>query len=381
VRAWRFASKVFVVGLFAATIGFAWADSKSCPTQCESGKVRLGITAPISGFYADFGRQTVKAAEIVVRELNAAGGLIGTPVELVVDDDRCDVEFVVSAATKHVEQDKVDFVIGPTCPPAAMAAAPIYAKANVIQFMPTMTTGITWQNPGIYFRIAETDEQSAHALGSRLAHEYRGKKVVVVYSDAFYMRPLIEMVWAQLPSDMQKLTRFATLLDVSGAAERLVDSLRRDPPDLVYMALDPELIVPLVNLLRKRGLKATLMAGQRLLSYRFWRVKEVEGIQVIAPLGTLDDPEFRKSVNLLEQAEVIPDIVALNTYSAVQTWAEAVRRAGDGDRKKVVDALQSGEFSTAVGRVAFDLRGDRRNISSTIVMWQDGKLRELGTHR
>jgi branched-chain amino acid transport system substrate-binding protein len=123
------------------------------------------------------------------------------------------------------------------------------------------------------------------------------------------------------------------------------------------------------------------MAGQRLLSYRFWRVKEVEGIQVIAPLGTLDDQEYRKAVNLLEQAEVIPDIVALNTYSAVQTWAEAVRRAGDGDRKKVVDALQSGEFSTAVGRVAFDLRGDRRNISSTIVMWQDGKLRELGTHR
>jgi branched-chain amino acid transport system substrate-binding protein len=107
----------------------------------------------------------------------------------------------------------------------------------------------------------------------------------------------------------------------------------------------------------------------------------MEGVQIIAPLSSLDDPEYRKATSLLIQAEVIPDLVALNSYAAVQTWAEAVRRAGSGDHGKVVEALQSGEFSTAVGPIAFDLQGDRRNIHSTIVKWDSGRLRELGAVR
>ena len=52
-------------------------------------KVRLGLAVPMSGSIGIFGRQVAKAVEIAVRELNAAGGLLGVPVELVVGDDRC----------------------------------------------------------------------------------------------------------------------------------------------------------------------------------------------------------------------------------------------------------------------------------------------------
>jgi branched-chain amino acid transport system substrate-binding protein len=71
---------------------------------------------------------------------------------------------------------------------------------------------------------------------------------------------------------------------------------------------------------------------------------------------------------------VLPDLVALNSYAAVQTWAEAVRRAGSGDPKKVAEALRSGEFKTVVGTVAFDQQGDRRNIGYTVVTWQGERL-------
>jgi branched-chain amino acid transport system substrate-binding protein len=56
----------------------------------------------------------------------------------------------------------------------------------------------------------------------------------------------------------------------------------------------------------------------------------------------------------------------------VQTWAEAVRRAGSGDPKAVVAALRSGTFKTAVGNVAFDSKGDRRDIRYSILTWKDG---------
>jgi branched-chain amino acid transport system substrate-binding protein len=368
--------------LLAGLLELAQAGPESCPAKCPSGKVQLGITAPMSGAQAAFGRQTVKAAEIAVSELNAGGGLLGFPIELVVADDRCDVGSVVRAATHQVEEQGIRFVIGPTCPPPAIAAAPIYAKADVMQFMPTMSAvGITWRNPDNFFRIAETDEQSTQALSAHLAGEYRGKKVAIVYTDTFYMRPLIEMLRAALAPGMQISSRFEPLLDVPGATERLANKLQRDPPDLIYMALDPDLIMQLVPSLRNVGLKANLMGGQRLLTYRLWKSATMEGVQIIAPLSSLDDPEYRKATSLLIQAEVIPDLIALNSYASVQTWAEAVRRAGSGDHGKVVEALQSGEFGTAVGPIAFDLQGDRRNIHSTIVKWDSGRLRELGAVR
>jgi branched-chain amino acid transport system substrate-binding protein len=317
----------------------------------------------------------VKSVEIAVRELNAAGGLMGFPVELVIGDDRCDVGRVAGVAARHIEQDKVNFVVGPTCPPAAMAAAPIYAEAGVIQFLPTVTTaGSTWRNPGNLYRMIANDEQEAQAAGAYLARAHKGKKLTVVYIDSFYRRPMVEMIKTALPADMKASARFEPLLDITGVYDRLADKLQRERPDVIYLALDTRPLAELLGKLRSRGVKALLIGGQHLLSFRLWRAASIEGIHVVAPIAALDDPEYRKVVDLLRQADVLPDLVALNSYAAVQTWAEAVRRAGSGDPKKVAEALRSGEFKTVVGTVAFDQQGDRRNIGYTVVTWQGERL-------
>jgi branched-chain amino acid transport system substrate-binding protein len=371
--------RIFFIGaaaaLSSATPAMTWANAEACPPQCPSGKVKLGVAAPMSGPLADFGRQTVKSVEIAVRELNSAGGLMGFPVELVIGDDRCDVGRVAGVAARHIEQDKVGFVIGPTCPPAVMAAAPIYAAGGVIQFLPTVTTvGPTWRNPGNLYRIIATDEQEAQAAGVYLARAHRGKKLTVVYIDSFYRRPMVDMIRAALPADMKASATFEPLLDASGVYDRLADKLQRVQPDVIYLALDTRPVMEFIGKLRNRGIKALLVGGQHLLSFRLWRAASVEGIHVIAPIAAINDPEYRKTVDLLSQADVLPDLVALNSYAAVQTWAGAVRGAGSGDPKKVAAALKSGEFKTVVGTIAFDSQGDRRNIDYTVVTWQGERL-------
>jgi branched-chain amino acid transport system substrate-binding protein len=355
--------------------GGAWAES--CPPQCAAGKVLLGFAAPMSGPPAAFGRQAAKSVEIAVREVNAAGGLVGIPVELAVGDDRCDAGMAVNIARRHIEQDKINFVIGPICPAVAIDTAPIYAKAGVIQFVPIVTTvELTQQNSDNIFRIAATDEQEAQALGAFLAREPKGKRLVVVYGDFFYRRAMAETVRLALPADMKPSARFEPLAEVPGASERLADKLQRDPPDVIYMALDTAPAVELVGKLQKRGVKSVLIGGQRLLSQNFWRAagKAAEGVLVVAPIVSRNNPEFRKAADLLKQADVVPDLVDLYSYAAVQTWAAAVRRAGSGERKKVIEALRSGEFATAVGRVAFDRNGDRRDIDYSVMTWQGGRL-------
>ena len=94
-----------------------------------------------SGDLASYGLPTVKAAELVVKEINAKGGILGRQVELLVEDDVCKPEVATNTATKLVSQ-KVNVVIGHICSGATKAALGIYKDAKIIVISPSAT------NPG-----------------------------------------------------------------------------------------------------------------------------------------------------------------------------------------------------------------------------------------
>ena len=279
--------------------------------------------------------------DIAVSDINAAGGLLGVPVETIVADDRCDAGMASTVVKRHVESN-VRFVIGPICPLVAMDAAPGYAAAGIIQFVPTVTTvELTERNPNTVFRMIGNDEQEAQALASYLAREQQGKKVAVVFGEFFYRRAAAKLIDAALSPEQKKLIHMESLPDVSGAYDRLADKLQKNPPDIIYMSFDAPQATEFIAKICERGIKSLLMGGQQLLAAGFWRGSRAaaDGIQIIAPIGSLKDPGYLKAVAQLQKAGITPDIVALANMAAVQTWAEAVRRAGSGDSKAVVAQL------------------------------------------
>jgi branched-chain amino acid transport system substrate-binding protein len=361
-------------GLFGTAPALQAAES--CPTQCPTGKVPLGIAVPLTGAASGFGKSIAKAVEIAVGEVNTAGGLLGIPVEPVMGDDRCDAGMAMTVAKRHAENN-IRFVIGPTCPAVAMEAAPAYAAAGIIQFVPTVTmVELTQRNPETIFRMVATDEQEARALAAYLAREQPNKKLAVVYGEIFYRRAMGKLIDGALSREQKALTQLESLADVSGTYDRLADKLQKSPPDIIYMSLDAPQAAEFVGKLRERGIKSLLIGGQHLLSASFWRNYRAaaEGIHIITPIASLDNAALQNAVELLRKADITPDIVALSNFAAVQTWAEAVRRAGSGDPKAVVAALRSGTFDTAVGPLAFDAKGDRRDIQYSILTWKDGRM-------
>jgi branched-chain amino acid transport system substrate-binding protein len=344
--------------------------------QDRPGKIAIGVAGPMSGQAAGFGQQTAEAARVSVDKINSAGGINGVPVTLIVGDDRCDRGMTVDVAKRHIEQDKIAAVVGPACPAAALAASRIYANAGIVQFSPTVTTvDLTRQGFDGVFRMLANVEQEAQELGRYFSSEHKGKKLVVVYIDDFYGRTIVDQVRRSLSADAA--VRFEPLLDMSGAYDRVVEKLERDPPDAIYMALQNAPSVEFIKKIHQRGVRSVLAGGQQLLSKGFWYAarEHAEGIRVLAPIGSLDDPGFKSATDQLGEAKVVPDLIALSSFAAVQTWAEAVRRAGSADPKAVIQGLRSGEFETALGRIAFDQKGDRRDIRYSILTWKDGRLR------
>ncbi len=88
-----------IVGLFAVSGTVLAADT-----------IKLGVAGPHSGDLASYGIPTIKAAELVVKKVNAAGGVLGKKVELVVEDDQCKPEVATKTATKLISNN-VDVVL------------------------------------------------------------------------------------------------------------------------------------------------------------------------------------------------------------------------------------------------------------------------------
>ena len=95
-----FSSMVTAIALFVAIGGTAHAAET----------IKVGVAGAHSGDLASYGLPSVRAAELVVNEINARGGILGTQVELLVEDDVCKPEVATNTATKLVSQ-HVDVVI------------------------------------------------------------------------------------------------------------------------------------------------------------------------------------------------------------------------------------------------------------------------------
>src|SRR5262249_26653814 len=103
-----------------------------CPTTglAQEG-LKIGFFAPLTGFAAADGASAKHSAEIAVEELNAAGGIKGRKIELVVYDDRHDSKEAVAVANKLVEKDQVVGVVSGSYSMPSRVAAPIFAKAGL----------------------------------------------------------------------------------------------------------------------------------------------------------------------------------------------------------------------------------------------------------
>ncbi|MDH3282690.1 MAG: branched-chain amino acid ABC transporter substrate-binding protein, partial [Gammaproteobacteria bacterium] len=100
--------------------------------------IRIGTVGPLTGPRAWSGEQFRRGAEMAVADINAAGGVLGERLELIVGDDAQDPEQAKAVARKLVA-DNVVFVAGHRSSDASIAAAPIYAQAGVIQISPSST--------------------------------------------------------------------------------------------------------------------------------------------------------------------------------------------------------------------------------------------------
>lgn len=103
----------------------------SCTTKTTQGTIKIGAFLPLSGWAAEYGKQSQNGINLAVKEFNDLGGIRGKKIEVIFEDSAAEGKKAVSATKKLVEVDKVCALVGAIFTHEALPAAPIAQENKV----------------------------------------------------------------------------------------------------------------------------------------------------------------------------------------------------------------------------------------------------------
>ena len=129
--------------------------------------IKIGAINPYSGPLALYGTEVTRGYELAVDQINAAGGVLGRKIQLIVEDNKSNPTEAVATAEKLIGKDKVPVMMGAWSSTLTLAVMPKLMEYGVPMLVETSSSGkiTTSGNPWI-FRISPTSEMEAKAFGS-----------------------------------------------------------------------------------------------------------------------------------------------------------------------------------------------------------------------
>src|SRR5947209_17549308 len=139
--------------------------------------LRIGMVDPLTGVYAAVAQNEVMGAKLAVEQINAKGGILGRPIELMVEDSANDVGTGVQKARKLIERDQVTFLIGDVNSGIARAIAQVANEKKILHIVSGgHTDSITGKDcKWNVFRVCNTTRMEANSVSDLLFNKY-GKK-------------------------------------------------------------------------------------------------------------------------------------------------------------------------------------------------------------
>ncbi len=363
--------------LFAAAVALGFA--MAVPAGVMAGDtIKLGVAGAHSGDLASYGLPTVKAAELVVAQYNAKGGINGKMVELLIEDDVCKPEVATNTATKLVT-DGVHVVLGHICSGATKAALPIYKEAGVVVMSPSAT------NPGLtqsgdypnFFRSIASDDAQAKTEVEFAINTIGAKKIAVIHDKGDYGKGLAEFAKTFVEqSDKADVVLFEGVTPGAVDYTAIVQKIKRSGADaVIFGGYHPE-ASKIVSMMKKKRLDITFISDDGVKDDTFIKVagENAEGVYASGSQDNTKNPLYIAAVEAHKKAyDADPGAFYDNAYTAALALLNAVEKAGSTDMAAIVKALQNEKVDTPMGTIHFDERGDAVGVGFAMYQVQNGQ--------
>jgi branched-chain amino acid transport system substrate-binding protein len=349
-------AKYLVVLATVAVVGSggAWA---------QQGPIVIGVSTPKTGPLATASEWEMWGVDLALEEINAAGGLLGRKVEIMVLDNKCNPSEGVNVANKLVEA-KVVAIEGAHCSSPHLATMKIIADAKI-----PMVTGIA-SNPQITelagpgrneyaFRISPGDAAMMEALGSYLGGKKLFKTVAIVSEDTDFGRGGADAFKAVAGKAGIEIVSSDFHAQGTPDFTSILTRLQQRRPDGIATF---QTSTDSINFLRQAmqvGLKMPY-TGRIELGGRNQPIIEAGGMEKSISAWTynaeIDAPQNKAFVEKIEaRHKSKPYLQTWGGYDAMRVIFEAIKVAGSTDGPKVKDAIKNLKFTNIMGKaVVFD---------------------------
>jgi branched-chain amino acid transport system substrate-binding protein len=338
--------------------------------------IKIGFSMAQTGPLAGSGKSALLAMKIWAEDVNAKGGLLGRPVQLVYYDDQSSPTAVPSIYTKLLEVDKVDLINSGYATAIIAAAIPIAMRQNMVLMGLFGLAANSRFKYDKYFGIAPIGENPASAntkpmFELAMTMNPKPKTVAVVAPDTDFGQSVIDGVRENAKAYGLQIVFDRGFPPTTTDFTTVIRQVQAINPDVVVLGTQPGQSVAVVRAVNEVGLKAMLVGGS-MTGLQTTDVETLLGPQLNGfvnfnywlPAPKLQYPgatEFLKTYQARAAGEGVDPIgyyIAPWAYADLQILGQAVEATKSLDGAKLGDYIRNTTHKTVIGDVKFGTDGE-----------------------
>jgi len=351
---------------FALKLLAACAIAAASTAVFAQNVIKIANVIELSGAGASAGTNFKNGVELAVKEINAAGGILGKKIQTTTSDTQSNPG-IAKGLTQKVIDDDVFAIFGPVFSGSIMVSMAESRRAGVPNFTGGEAASITEQGNPFVFRTSFTQATAMPKVARYISDQAKLKSIAVVYVNNDFGKGGLDMIKKALANSSTKiLAEISTepgQVDFSAAVLRS----KQSNADGVFVYSNEEESARLLRELRKQGWSRPIIGETTLTGQKVIELAGDAANGAVAHVGlTVDAPlpavrAFRSKFE--KEYKYISDHNGMKGYSGVYILKAAIEKAGKLDRKAVADVLHTLKVRAAdqpgvLMDVAFDSKGD-----------------------
>ncbi len=326
-------------------------------------EIKIGVAEALTGNASQYGMPIRKGIELAASEINAAGGVPGTKLTLLFEDEQGRKEEAINVFKKLIFQDRVLMLFGPTLSNSAQASDPVAQAAKVVVFGTSNTAdGIT--SIGDYvFRNSVTEADILPVTLKVAAQKTGFKKVAVLYgNDDIFTKSGYDNFARALQALKIPVTTTETFAKGDVDFKPQLTKIKASHPDAIVLSALIAEGAPIMVQARQLGINLPFIGGNGMNSPRVFELaKDSSDHLWVGSPWSVENPaaENQRFIAVYQKAYgTLPDQFAAQAYDAMYIVNQALRKMKltgklAADRKALRDALPSVQWTGATGPFKF----------------------------
>ncbi len=346
----------------------------------------IGVIYNLTGPQRSLDIYSVRGAMLAVAQINAHGGVLDRPLQLIVQDGKSQPVAIRQAAENLAKNQNVTAVIGLSDTELAQAAMLSLANKKIFITSGATSSRLPEAAPGWLFLASSPDNEQAYAAAAFAVRKLKATQALLITQidsqDTQLLGQHFEESYNKLEGKIVAHNQFTR--DKPDISKQLAQvKLQETSPNVIYLAANPETTLELIKQIRKAGFNQPILGSDNFdLSNLEQLPLKLPGVLFFTTHAFIDarnpDPHVHQFINLFQSAyKQMPDnsFAALG-YDTIRLLAKAISDAGSTDPDKVRNALlQVRDFTGVTGTIDY-YQSPIPDKSITIIRLQGGQRAE-----